>query len=103
MDDADRKEIEDIRSHFDKVFCRRCDYCQPCTEEIPIQFVLGMRSMVKRMGTEALEGDRLAGMIEKARGCSECGECETRCPYELPIPELIKKNVAWADEQKKSL
>lgn len=102
LDDSDLNEIEEIKSHFDKLFCRRCDYCQPCTEEIPIQFVLGVRSMVKRMGTGALDSDRLSAMIEKARECSECGECETRCPYELPIPELIKENVAWADEQKKS-
>jgi predicted aldo/keto reductase-like oxidoreductase len=103
LDDSDMKEIEDTKRHFDKLFCRRCDYCQPCAEDIPIQFVLGMHSMIKRLGTAALQSDRLSGMIEKARECSECGECETRCPYELPIPELIKKNVEWADEQKKSL
>ena len=101
LDDAEKKEIEETRQLYDKRFCRRCDYCQPCTEDIPIQFVLGMRSLVKRMGTAALYGDRLRGMIEKAKACSDCGECETRCPYELPIRELIKENVQWAEDQKK--
>jgi predicted aldo/keto reductase-like oxidoreductase len=36
-------------------------------------------------------------LIEKARNCSECGECLPRCPYHLPIPDLIKENLAWFD------
>jgi predicted aldo/keto reductase-like oxidoreductase len=102
LEDSENKEIEEIRQLYNKKFCRRCDYCQPCTEDIPIQFVLGMRSLVKRMGTAALYGDRLKGMIEKAKECSECGECESRCPYELPVRELIKENVQWVEDQKKS-
>ena len=26
--------------------------------------------------------------------CVECGECLSRCPYELNIPVLLKKNLA---------
>jgi predicted aldo/keto reductase-like oxidoreductase len=36
--------------------------------------------------------------VNKARECTECGECMTRCPYELPIPELIKANLKWVDD-----
>lgn len=95
----EKKEIEEIQKRYEKVFCRRCDYCQPCTEEIPIQMVLGIRSMVKRMGKGILQKGHHREGIEKGRKCTECGVCTTRCPYELPIPELIKKNVCWADEQ----
>lgn len=99
---AERIEIEEIIKNQDKVFCRRCDYCQPCTEEIPIQMILGIRSMAKRMGKDILKGRHKDG-IEKARNCTECGECMERCPYHLPIPELIKKNIQWVDEQLEAL
>jgi predicted aldo/keto reductase-like oxidoreductase len=103
LDDAEKKEIEEIQKSYDKVFCRRCDYCQPCTEEIPIQMVLGIRSMVKRMGEGILTRAPRNVAMEKARTCSECGECMTRCPYDLPIPDLIKENVKWVEETVKSL
>jgi len=36
-------------------------------------------------------------MIEKGRNCTECGECLRRCPYQLPIPDLIKENLSLYD------
>ncbi len=95
LSDEDRKTIEAVRRQYDKRFCRRCDYCQPCTESIPIQHVLGARSLWKR-GMGVQQG-RIAQTMEKARSCTECGACLPRCPYGLPIPDLIKENLAWWD------
>jgi predicted aldo/keto reductase-like oxidoreductase len=102
LTDEEEERIEEIRQIYDRNFCRRCDYCQPCSEDIPIQAILGLRSMVKRMGKHILREGWQADAIEKARGCSECEECMARCPYELPIPDLIKENLRWVDEQLKS-
>jgi len=93
----DKERIEDIRKKFDRVFCRRCDYCQPCSEGISIQFLIGLKSTVKRFGNQVDELKWMKDMIEKARNCSECGECMSRCPYQLPIPELIRTNLEWFD------
>ena len=30
----------------------------------------------------------------KIENCVDCGVCMTRCPYELKIPELLRKNLA---------
>jgi predicted aldo/keto reductase-like oxidoreductase len=94
----DREYIDTLRRELDQQFCRRCDYCQPCTEKISIQHILGVKFIVKRFGPKAKELDWFHSLIEKARHCSECGDCLTRCPYQLPIPDLIKKNLAWYDE-----
>lgn len=101
LGDGENKEIEEIRKRYEKSFCRRCDYCQPCTEEIPIQTVLGLRWLIKRLGNSFFQIDWAREAVEKARNCSECGECMGRCPYELPIPDLIKENLVWMDEQVK--
>jgi predicted aldo/keto reductase-like oxidoreductase len=99
LDQKERRQIETIRSRFDRQFCRRCDYCQPCPEKISIQHVLGIESFVKRMGSQTLNMRWVKDGIDAGRKCTECGACMKRCPYELPIPELIKENIAWFDEQ----
>ncbi|MEE8540743.1 MAG: aldo/keto reductase [Desulfobacterales bacterium] len=103
LDAEDKRMIEEIRSQYDRSFCRRCDYCQPCTEGISIQTILGIRSQVKRMGSDILTQKPRVGMLETARNCSECEECMARCPYSLPIPELIKENLQWVDSMLKAM
>jgi predicted aldo/keto reductase-like oxidoreductase len=102
LDDRDKAEIDRIRNLYGEKFCRRCDYCQPCTEDISIQHILGIRSMVKRMGIHVIREGWALEAKEKARNCTECGECMTRCAYGLPIPDLIKENLQWVDEQLKA-
>jgi predicted aldo/keto reductase-like oxidoreductase len=100
LTEKDKERIEAIKKEFDSQFCRRCDYCQPCMEKIKIQFAVGLKSIIKRFGTNVQESKWVMDLIEKARSCSECGECLPRCPYHLPIPDLIKENLAWFDSQK---
>jgi predicted aldo/keto reductase-like oxidoreductase len=100
LTEEDRAYIETLRKEMDQQFCRRCDYCQPCSEEINIQLIMGLKSVVKRFGRRADQPDWVIGLIEKARNCSECGDCLPRCPYHLSIPEIIKDNVAWYDRLK---
>ena len=101
LTEKDKERIEVLKKEFNRQFCRRCDYCQPCTEKINIQFVVGLKSVVKRFGPHAQEIGWMKDLIEKARNCSECGECLPRCPYQLPIPDLIKENLAWFDSLRK--
>jgi predicted aldo/keto reductase-like oxidoreductase len=100
LTDQDRERMEAIKREFDHQFCRRCDYCQPCTEKIHIQFALGLKTLFKRMGPHAQELGWVKDLIEKARKCSECGDCLPRCPYQLPIPYLIKENLFWYDSMR---
>lgn len=99
LTEKDRERIEAIRKEFDRQFCRRCDYCQPCSEGISIQMAIGLKSVIKRFGPMAQELQWLLDGIGKARNCTECGQCLERCPYQLPIPDLIKENLEWYDRE----
>lgn len=98
LDQEDERIIEEIRKEHDRKFCHRCDYCQPCTEGINIQAILAIKSHVKRVGEGFLVDPLRRTDIEKARNCTECGQCMTRCPYNLPIPDLIRENLRFVDE-----
>lgn len=94
---ADREEIEKTRVDLGTKFCRRCEYCMPCDQGIQIPMVLGFRGFAKRLpaaSTIALVDSPMKGV----EGCIECGECIEKCPYELPIPDLLKENLALFQE-----
>jgi predicted aldo/keto reductase-like oxidoreductase len=37
---------------------------------------------------------------EKAANCEKCGECEERCPYGLPIREMMDESLALYRREK---
>ncbi len=102
LSNEEQKTLEAITKEYDKKFCRRCDYCLPCTAGIHIQMVMGLKSFVKRMGPQALNHPLFLKILESAENCTECGECMKRCPYSLPIPDMIKETRKWAEEYKKN-
>ena len=88
----DHALIERDKEELGTQFCRACNYCQPCQQGIPITGVLRAESQaLKRMGWRPGTEERFSGYVEKARTCVECGDCEDRCPYELPIRALLKE------------
>ena len=82
--------MEDVRKSLGTHFCRRCNYCAPCTAGISIPAVFLMEGYLSRYGLEDWARMRYAGMAKTAGDCIECGVCETRCPYQLPIREMMK-------------
>jgi predicted aldo/keto reductase-like oxidoreductase len=100
MTEAEKASMQQLIDELGTRFCRRCDYCQPCTVEIPISLVMTSKSFFKRIPPERFFGGMIDGAMEKAAGCTECGECETRCPYNLPIREMIAEHIQWFKEEK---
>jgi hypothetical protein len=100
MTDSEREEMEQLRLELGTRFCRRCDYCQPCTVGIPISSAMGFRSIVKRLPPERLFTGKFADAMEEVANCTECGECEERCPYHLPIREILAEHVELYRQEK---
>lgn len=75
-------------------FCRRCGYCLPCPQgiDIPSQFL--MEGYYSRYNLKEWAKSRYDAMDYKASDCIECGICETKCPYDLPIRKMMKNVVA---------
>ena len=83
--------IQKVREELGNNFCRRCNYCAPCTVGIDIPTAFLLQGYLDRYGLEDWAKARYAGAKVKASACVECGECEPRCPYNLPIREMLKE------------
>ncbi len=83
-------KIEEIRHTLGTHFCRRCNYCAPCSAGIPISVVFLLEGYLSRYGLADWAQMRYDNLPQKASACIGCGDCETRCPYELPIREMLR-------------
>jgi predicted aldo/keto reductase-like oxidoreductase len=87
----DNANMERYRQEIGKQFCRRCEYCQPCPQGVMITPAMGYPIVARRM-SPAVSVKFAQKPMESVPQCVECGICIQRCPYELPIPQMIKKH-----------
>lgn len=80
-------------------FCRGCGYCMPCPQGVVINQCARMSLMIRRAPTTTWFNEHWQAEMEKTATCKECGLCKTRCPYELDISNLLKKNYIDYKEQ----
>lgn len=95
--------IENAREVYHKlraVPCTNCNYCMPCSfnVDIPYNFKLFNEGLMYenldrargwyRFMESGIEGDyhREKGQAVK---CTQCRECEIKCPHEIPISEWM--------------
>jgi predicted aldo/keto reductase-like oxidoreductase len=72
-------------------FCRRCEYCRPCPGEIDIPMIFLLDGYYVRYNLQDWARDRYNGLPAGVDSCLDCGECEERCPYKLPIRRMLKE------------
>jgi len=91
------------------LYCTGCGYCMPCRIdiEIPENFrymnwyrVWGLEEQAKaayaRLNNERGVQTQWAGLVRglKAEECIECGECEPKCPQNIPIVDQLREVAA---------
>jgi hypothetical protein len=90
---AELKELEEIARPIGQEYCHRCGYCLPCSQGIHIFSQMDLF----KTSTVTLEQKRAIykGMKERgaktAADCVACGLCVEKCPFKLPIPDIMER------------
>ncbi len=75
--------------------CTGCGYCLPCPHgvDIPFNMQLYNDALVFGGNQKVLNRNLYNGLAQEARAgaCQACGECEDKCPQDIPIREWMAK------------
>ncbi len=101
------QDFADIDKHLDKLkamadlYCTGCGYCTPCPEEVIIPQIFEIYNQAKVFGLWDASRKKYEWLGKKAQklrkmadSCTQCGECEPKCPQDIPI----RKQLAQAHE-----
>lgn len=98
---AEEREIQKIRDEMSSRFCRHCDYCLPCPQGIAVSYVLDFEPLSTSFSEEGFYTGNMAEAMVVAATCDNCGECEKKCPYDIPVRAMLAEYVRKFDSQKK--
>jgi predicted aldo/keto reductase-like oxidoreductase len=93
LSEAEHREIHTIREELGTQFCRQCQYCMPCPQGVNIWMMMIVKVMHILWPMENFL--RMEKTIDSGRQCTQCGECEPKCPYQLPIRDMIQEHIAY--------
>ncbi|MGH7142824.1 MAG: aldo/keto reductase [Planctomycetota bacterium] len=88
-----------LRTKLGATWCSNCWECLPCPENILIPEVLRLRNLTLGLDMGQF-GKYRYNMFEQAghwfpgqqaTKCTDCGDCNPRCPEKLDIPTLIRE------------
>jgi len=74
-------------------FCRQCGLCF-CPEGIRISTILRWGQYCTFYGIKNWCSQQYDKLNVKVEMCTECGECEKKCPYGLPIVKMLRDTEA---------
>ena len=72
-------------------FCRECGLCMPCPDAVEIPTILRWDLYYTFYGIKYWTRDQYPKLRTKVNSCTECGECEKKCPYHLPVINMLKQ------------
>jgi hypothetical protein len=92
LTEAERQALLNLAAQWKGRFCRRCEYClQGCPNKVNITLILLFAAYSKRYGLKDWARERYAALPVHADACEDCGQCEEKCPYGLPVREMLRE------------
>jgi predicted aldo/keto reductase-like oxidoreductase len=107
-ENAQMQHLIERNQKLSDLYCTGCEYCMPCSNgvHIPENFrymnwyrVWGLEEEAKKAYAKlSAEGvwtpyaGRISGL--PAEACVQCGECEPKCPQNIPIVEQLEEVAA---------
>ena len=90
LSEGERRLCADELAMLGEPYCRQCGYCLPCPGDMDIPAILRMeRSCSFFEMKEWIRAAEIGELAVRPERCEGCGVCEPRCPYGLPIREMI--------------
>jgi len=91
LDEQDQRRMRQIKDELGTRFCRACNYCQPCPEDIKIFQTLWLPVYLAQMGPDRVLTEQRIETVRHSANCTECRECEQRCPFDLDIVDGLRE------------
>jgi uncharacterized protein len=100
FDPESSKTHEEICEGLDKMIkatggnlCTNCRYCMPCPQGVNIPHFMNIQKNIDCFGLTKSAKEEMGKVPENQSltNCNDCGECEKKCPNELPIRATFKR------------
>jgi len=96
------KAMMDENAKLAQLYCTACDYCKPCPLNIDIPYIFELMNNHRVFGLTEHSKFAYKQIIDRfwpnmgpdASHCTACGECEKKCPQNIPIIEQLKETHA---------
>jgi predicted aldo/keto reductase-like oxidoreductase len=90
------EETDRLQKEKDRLgdsFCRRCEYCMPCPQGLPISFLHVLKNYYFLYDLKDWVWERMDALAKTYKDCAACGQCVQKCPYHLDMPGIFRS--AW--------
>lgn len=84
-------KIQCLKEIIGTTFCRRCQYCEPCPKNIQIAQIIRFYKYYEDYGLHDWAVKQYRELNVLANKCVNCGQCEKKCPYNIPIRKTLKR------------
>ena len=72
-------------------FCRECQLCMPCPDGVEIPTILRWDTYYSFYNIRRWTREQYPKLRTRVNSCTECGQCEEKCPYHLPVISMLKE------------